>query len=185
MYLNSSGVHVKHFSLLNHSLLESTAHTNRVQMFFGNKITTKSAHPKLKTVHTEWYLCAEYRSKDVSRWRFACTLYAQFHLINAIIRSLLGLFKFQYIRNFHESSGKKNYASSPNIFRQQTMFRFYSIFGCFSRKKKVSTKCFVGIFPNNVQLKRRLREKSRKNEGKNHKKFHCSSFRAQVFSYPH
>lgn len=100
MYLQS-GVHWKHFHSLSHFLLRTT----RFGCFFWQQQQQNRHTPSSKRC-TRKVICAEYLLpkmwvNDVS---LVHTLYAQFHLINAITRLLLGLFKFQYIWNFHEFS---------------------------------------------------------------------------------
>lgn len=140
--------------------------TNRVFLGNNNKIDT----PQM--VHTEGYLCWMSRSQDVSRWRFTCavshSVYAQFHLINAITRLLLGLFKFQYIWNFHEFfvngvalllrwSGKKC-ASSLNI----SASTHHVPFSIFFLRKKVCTPEYSRAKYNENEVERKKQEKWRK-----------------------
>lgn len=106
MYLQS-GVHLKHFSPLCHPSLEKYSTQNVHKCFIFRKQQQQQQQqnrhtPSSNGAHGMLFVLNRWESGDVSHVH--CTLYAQFHLINAIIRLLLGLFKFQYIWNFHEFS---------------------------------------------------------------------------------
>lgn len=135
MYLQS-GVHWKHFSPRSHSFLACFA--QHKSCFLERKQKTTSAHPEHETVLTDGCLCRISRSlakmwvDDASHVRARSISFNKrnYSFIVRFIQIPVHLeFSWVFINGvalplLRWSSEEKNCASSPNIPRQHTMFRF-------------------------------------------------------------